>query len=1542
MNRVYKVIWLKAKNSYVVVSELAKRYSKASKSLVLSRAFVAGVLASLLGFGSYVSPVSAMEIVSESMQTDSTSNVVSEVTDSAIVNQIKSAVGLTNSTDTSLSFIVKSDSTGSFYFLTRLYLPNYDSAVVKLSLQEALDLGIVNNGDLSLYAFQHQDNLTSVNLGSGATSSNANSVALGFNAQANVADSVAIGANSIATESNTVSVGNSTIKRRITNVADGVNDSDVPTMKQLNQLAGVKVLAGNNIDVSESFDTNGIKQFTVSANIDTGGIIENANTGLVTGNSVYNEVHVNSDGTYVKSANTVSQNLSALDAAIINFSSENTGTPHFIGIKGGNSSSVNYNGEGAVGSSAMAIGVGAHTGDQATYAIAIGNNAYGYNRDAIVIGRDAVGVGAWGDANPIAIGKHAQTDDGIAIGTDTFGQAGGIIIGSGAKTTSDTANNYSNGGAIAIGGGATYNSKYLTWVDDKFVEGAIAIGLSSQVDHYGIAIGYFAKSIDGFALGDRAYAYNRGIAIGFGASTSNKDGEYSGIAVGTSAQTYGGITIGRKAISGIDSVAIGLDSRTGNRVYSGGYYNQLTTYHPNSVAIGSHSWADSKNSVAVGSKSYASTDSTAVGRQASAKNNSVAIGNDSIATGSNVVSFGHTSSDLVPFVPYGTVGSSSERYSSSLTRRLINVSNGMSASDAATVAQTLDLRAGNNVSLQYSSSGSNSYGQPIRIINVNPTGAVTENNTGIVTGGVVFDSLKKFNISAGDNVTLRDLYSPPDIRSIASIVNAQSSPSDKTSALSNALNTYSSVIQGDALAALGVTNSEMSDFMGSIYNDTLYGNMTQERFDEIMQMNLTLSESVLTSRQINVKKDGLVVSGNTGIVTGDTVYNAIQDALQDVGSVDVANKANIDAENVTDAQAWADKLGLGIVDTEDTRLVTASAVASETRLATDGNYVLSNKTAGENISLLDTSLKALDTIAVKYDGEDFATATLVGTNGTKLTNLKQGTLSASSTDAVTGAQLFATNQNIAGFATDINRNKESIREMNTSVSAALDSVSSTSLLVDTINSLKADASLNNLTEAGRQIIATAAANAVQEYMASASGTNVGSVPPVAPMMMSSASNTLNITDAGNGSLHVGEGSSVNGTSSIAIGVGNQVNANNSGAFGDPSIINADASYVLGNDDTINTGATGSFIVGNDSVSDAKGGLSLGSNNKLDASAENSVLLGNNAIAHAQNSVALGSGSVVSEENTVSLGNASLKRKLTNVKDGTLSSDSSDAVTGKQLYATNQKVSSLETTVANKANADASNIDEAAWAEKLGVGKVEYGNGGLVKGGEVFDAIMMTRNDTVGYDSATNSLRVGGSSWYDSVDVVDVSKSDGAARVIQGVATNPNDPHSAANVGYVNAVNESVMQSVNNQLEHTNRRMEKVGASAAAMSALTPASFEGDERWSLAAAVGNYRSASAGAVGAFYKPTEHIMMNVRGSFGTDENMVAAGVAVSLNKGDVPGVTKRQLVHKIETMEQNHKQELAQMNQSYQAAFAEMRQQMEAMANTIHDLRQKVDK
>lgn len=504
-------------------------------------------------------------------------------------------------------------------------------------------------------------------------------------------------------------------------------------------------------------------------------------------------------------------------------------------------------------------------------------------------------------------------------------------------------------------------------------------------------------------------------------------------------------------------------------------------------------------------------------------------------------------------------------------------------------------------------------------------------------------------------------------------------------------------------------------------------------------------------------------------------------------------------------------------------------------------------------------------------------------------------------------QLKATNDNITGFATDINRNKTNIASLNSSVTAALGSVSSTSTLVNTLDGLKADVHLNNLSATGRNVIAAAAANAVQEYMAAQRGTTAS---PAAPMMYNA--NTLNVTNAGNGSLYVGEGSNVNGSQSIAIGVGNQVNANNSGAFGDPSIINADASYVFGNDDTINTGATGSFVVGNDSVSSAKGGLTFGSNNNLEETAENSVALGNNVNVSGKNSVALGSGSTAIDDNVISVGNDTLKRKITNVANGSIAEDSTDAVTGSQLFATNERVKANEDAIATKANLDASNIDVDSWTAKLGTGTVESGNTGLVNGGTVFTAIQKIQdNQLIQQDGDTLHIgsTVGG-------NTISVANSAGEGRVITGVATDPTNPYSATNVGYVQSVSENIINAVNNSIFKVDSKVNKVGANAAALASLTPASFEGDEKWSLAASFGHYEGQTAGAVGAFYKPAENVMLNLRGSFASGENMLGGGVAVSLSKGDVPGVTKRQLAVKVNRLEQTHEQDrnqIAQLNQ-----------------------------
>ena len=272
---------------------------------------------------------------------------------------------------------------------------------------------------------------------------------------------------------------------------------------------------------------------------------------------------------------------------------------------------------------------------------------------------------------------------------------------------------------------------------------------------------------------------------------------------------------------------------------------------------------------------------------------------------------------------------------------------------------------------------------------------------------------------------------------------------------------------------------------------------------------------------------------------------------------------------------------------------------------------------------------------------------------------------------------------------------------------------------------------------------------------------------------------------------------------------------------------------------------------------------------------------------------MGSGSTVTEDNTVSVGSATSKRKITNVMNGEISENSSEVVTGNQLFVTNEKVKANEEAIAKKADIDASNININDWTAKLGTGKVEEGNTGLITGGNVFTAIQTASSKNL-VQTDGQTIHIGKNS---DATVISVLNSAGENMVITGVKTDPSNPYSVANVGYVDAVNTNLANSMSQGFANMNDKMNKMGANAAAMASLTPASFEGDERWSLSAGVGNYRGETAGAVGAFYRPAENVLMNVRGSFGNSENIVGAAVSVSLSKGDIPGVTKRQLANTV---------------------------------------------
>ena len=636
--------------------------------------------------------------------------------------------------------------------------------------------------------------------------------------------------------------------------------------------------------------------------------------------------------------------------------------------------------------------------------------------------------------------------------------------------------------------------------------------------------------------------------------------------------------------------------------------------------------------------------------------------------------------------------------------------------------------------------------------------------------------------------------------------------------------------------------------------------------------------------KVNVTGNGQINSSNSGLLTGNTVFNEVR--VAEDGNYLLQSNTTAQNLNVLDAQIKANADAIANINPTTDTVTYYFGVNSND--STDSNYLGEGATGINAIAVGSKAVAShVNSVAIGYNSEatdDNVVSfgkdavldgeTVVSPEYTrKLVHIKGGAINETSTDAINGSQLYSVKQDIAGFAADINRNSENIRGLNASVTSALSSVAASGLLVDTMDASKADTSLNNLTDSGKRVLKQYAENAVQEYMAAQQGTE----SPMAPMLVSNSNtNTLNITDAGNGSLHVGEGSYVNGTSSIAIGVGNQVNANNSGAFGDPSIINADESYVLGNDDTINTGATGSFIVGNDGVSDAKGGLIFGSKSKATIDGEDGIAFGNRTEVSAKNAIALGSDSIADTENTLSIGNNELKRKIVNVADGDISQNSSEVVTGAQLFVTNEKVQqntdaiqANKDAIENKANKDASNIDVSAWSTQLGIGKIEEGNTNLVTGSAVYSALQDIKSSSDLMKENNGIISIGPTS---TATTIDVGNSDGKGRVITGVVTDVNDVSSAANVGYVNSVATTISNDMNRGFTRVNDRIDKVGAGAAAMAGLVPGPMDGDEKWSFSASVGNYRSATAGAIGAFYKPQDNVMVAVKGSFGNDERSI----------------------------------------------------------------------
>ena len=620
-----------------------------------------------------------------------------------------------------------------------------------------------------------------------------NGTALGYGSQIgwNGKNSVALGADSVANEENVVSVGHTKgqangfsgtygedLNRRIVNVADGINDSDAATFGQVKDVQdSVKALDASAVQydsVSKSTVTFDGPNGTALKNVSD--IVMNTkdfyskdaqfsfqDAGLLPGDvqSLGNKWNMAiGEGSAVKveegttgskmQMNTVVGNKARITQALVDGEyqdvEKSTALGQGVTVAASNAVGVgqgsNVRGEGGVAvgmqanvSAKSGVAVGKQSKVSSNYSIAIGGSAsvgsesensvaMGYEASSLAAGGTAIGQGAkvqGSAANGTAIGKGAivnvNAGNSVALGASSQVQIADIgedteygVVSVGKSGTGGFMRRIVNvADGINDSDAATYGQ--VKAVDEKvsaFASGGIIAGELGD----GKGVGEDTVT-NGIAIGTDSYVKNKGgLAIGDGAtagSNSAQTAKYA-TAIGTDSEATSdystAIGYSSKA-SGKNSIAIGNSIASGENNVAIGHLSELTNFHKDNTAIGAETQINADAGTVVGKGAYVSGNygtaigrgsdswsdhSTALGSYAKVDNDSeyaVALGAGSVASEANTVSVGVSAADATTDNP-------------ELKRRIVNVADGVNATDAATVGQMSSLLFGPSASFKES------------------------------------------------------------------------------------------------------------------------------------------------------------------------------------------------------------------------------------------------------------------------------------------------------------------------------------------------------------------------------------------------------------------------------------------------------------------------------------------------------------------------------------------------------------------------------------------------------------------------------------------------------------------------------------------------------------------------------------------------------------------------------------------------------------------------------------------------------------------------
>ena len=411
-------------------------------------------------------------------------------------------------------------------------------------------------------------------------------------------------------------------------------------------------------------------------------------------------------------------------------------------------------------------------------------------------------------------------------------------------------------------------------------------------------------------------------------------------------------------------------------------------------------------------------------------------------------------------------------------------------------------------------------------------------------------------------------------------------------------------------------------------------------------------------------------------------------------------------------------------------------------------------------------------------------------------------------------------------------------------------------------------------------------------------------------------------------IAIGNGAYANGESTVVLGRTNTVNAEN-------------ATVVGSNNGEVKSGQGAVVGYSNQVLDNSKEQLTFGSNNKTknqgatvvgshsQAVAVDSLALGNNTVADVQNSVALGTNSTTEEaistdhihingerydfaggvaNSTVSIGAnnkagnggvKNYKRTLTNVAAGRVDGTSTDAINGSQL---NAVINALKfTTVAEGANTTVTQSTNIDGGKEFAVHvNKDLANMNSVQLGTVNDPQRnyIGKNGSHVFDGEVNSNYGANGFKVENTDNLDnaqfnmdgmVADSNGKhiEFTTQNITTGGQQIHDVSDgVADTDAVNMRQLRAQSqaglNEINATNQRLNKLGASSAALSGLHPLDFNRNDKASYAVSYGHYRNANTVALGAFYRPNERTMFGLGMSLGA-EKQFTANVAFKVGKG-----------------------------------------------------------